>query len=222
MGILKIIILFILVFYYVVPLRAQTCPPYEWPAELEGLIDLSEKMRLKILAQEMEKFSKQVGHCYNRPGVGKAEETWVKGKRVEKIREIMASKNVKEFCAEVRENLIDEKLPNPFWNKSPFNQYANCGEGSMVGACLAYHYGYSADEIKVCISKNDHAWTLIPEKGTKDSYCLLDRWNSFRCNVKLIGKEHNSSWKGNVKVPGKTAFKFNDATCTTLTQKFGN
>ena len=202
------------------PLWAQQCEVYSWPGAITDMEKLNDKIRFEMLTQEMEKFSKSVGHCYARQPVGKGEIAWVNGKRMEKLSEIYAAEDVKKFCAEVKENIIDEKLTNIFGAKSPYKQYANCGEGALVGACLAYHHGFPADDILLCSSVHDHAWALIPEPGKKDSYCLLDRWNSSRCGVKLQGKKQKNSWKGNVSVPGKKLFKFSEATCGTLEQRF--
>ncbi len=204
------------------PLRAQQCEVYSWPRAIKELDQLNDNIRSQMLFQEMEKFSKSVGHCYARPPVGKGEMAWIYGKRREKLDEIYAAQDVKKFCAEVKENIIDEKLTNIFGPKSPYKQYANCGEGSLVGACLAYHFGFPANDVLLCSSIHDHAWALIPESGKKDSYCLLDRWNSARCGVKLQGKKQKNTWKGNVSVPGKKLFKFSDATCKTLEQRFNN
>lgn len=219
-GIQFFIIFFLLNLYPQASAEIKCAPPYNWPRAIDKLADLEIKTRRQLLAQEMDKFSKQVGHCYARQPVGEAETAWLNGKRISKLREINDAMTVKRFCKEVRENIIDEKLPNSRRNQSPYSQYANCGEGSLVGACLAYDYGYNPAEIRICRSTHDHAWALIPEEGKKDSYCLLDRWNSLRCNVIMKGKEKDKSWKGNVVVPGKTQFKFSDATCTTLSQKF--
>jgi hypothetical protein len=198
----------------------EVCPIYNWPSEVKDLGKLGLEMRQHLLGAEMNKFSQMVGVCYNRDPKGLAEKTWCEQKRDQNIEKVFTTMgSIKKLCGNVKKYLVDEKLPNSKKDPSPYCQYANCGEGQFVGACLAYHYGYSPQDIRLCDSEHDHAWSLIPEKGEKNSYCLLDRWNSFRCGVKLRGKQVDPNvWTGDVIVPGKSKFKFNKTTCTTLSQ----
>jgi hypothetical protein len=191
--------------------------PFEWPTNLSKVITQGEEIRLKLLGQQMNEFSDRTGSCYERNPQGKAEETWVCSRRDERLEKIMISANVKAFCKAVKSYLVNEKLPNSRSNPSPYCQYANCGEGQLVGACLAYAYGFPPEKILMCDSVHDHAWSLVPEPGKKGSWCLLDRWNKFRCGVTMKGKQEDFVWTGDVRVPGKTAFKFSDTTCVPLT-----
>lgn len=196
----------------------EVCPPYGWPTEVKNLKKFGQDMRQHLLGEEMNKFSRMVGTCYNRDPKGLAEKIWFDEKRDEKINKVsMTMGSIKKFCASVRKYLVDEKLPNSKRDPSPYSQYANCGEGQYIGACLAFEFGYSPKDILLCDSEKDHAWSLVPESGKKDSFCLLDRWNSFRCGVKLKGKKEKPEvWSGDVLVPGKTKFQFIKSTCTGL------
>ena len=119
---------------------------------------------------------------------------------------------------------MDKKLPN--WSltagRSKYTQYANCGEGAFVGACLAYAFGFPEKEILVCESAHDHSWSLVPEPERPGSYCLLDRWNHFRCGVTFSGKSEDGFFVGDFQVPDKQKFKFSQALCRTLDQTFLN
>ncbi|NDD92229.1 hypothetical protein EBZ37_09105 [bacterium] len=196
----------------------QQVQPYRWPRNLDALLQQGEDIRLKLLGDEMNRFSAQVGVCYGRAPVGKAEMTWASGERQKRINKIFEAKNVQGFCDEVKKNLIDKKLPN--WSltagRSRFTQYANCGEGAFVGACLAYAYGFSQKDILICDSAHDHSWSLVPEPHKPGSYCLLDRWNSFRCGVTFSGKQEDGFFEGNFQVPDKQKFKFSDSLCRSL------
>ena len=196
-----------------------TCPTYDWPSQVSKIETFEIKFRFKVLTQEMEKFSKNVGECYNREPVGGAEKLWAKSARLKKLKKINKAHTVEKFCAEVRKNLIEDKLSNYSSVKSPFVQYANCQEGSMVGACLAYQFGYSPNEIMMCKSNHDHEWSLVPEPGKAGSFCLLDRWNSVRCGVKLSGRHWMGAWTGDVIVPGEKIFQFTNAICYNLTTR---
>lgn len=202
---------------------AQAC--FRWPKDAyplnpksEPLIELHHTLRLQRLAEEMNRFSRQVGSCYGRLLVGKAERIWASGERDRRIQKIYQAETVQAFCAEVKKNLVDKKLSNwgLFDQSSPFRQYANCGEGALVGACLAYAFGFEKAEVLLCESSHDHAWALVPEPQKEGSFCLLDRWNEFRCGVTFSGTQKNSTLKGNFSVPGKKNFKFSDAICFTL------
>ncbi len=203
-------------------LANEVCHIYAWPESIKTLEKFENQLKSNLLQVEMAKFSKVVGHCYNREPVGKAEKSWLDVKRFERIEKVDQAKNVKKFCESVKKNLIEDVLPNgkTAQDKSPYSQYANCEEGKLVGACLAYHFGYSPKDILLCDSAHDHAWALVRESHDPRSYCLVDRWNSYRCGVKLQGKVEEDIWFGNVKVPGKVIFKFSDATCNTLENSF--
>lgn len=193
------------------------CNSYEWPNSIKEILKLNGEMKQKALGEEIDEFSRKVGTCYARDPVGLAEKTWCSVKRDENIEKIFKEFSLNKLCHNVKKYLVDTKLPNSKKDPSPYCQYANCGEGQYVAACLAYQMGYSPDEIRLCDSEYDHAWTLIPEVGKTGSYCLLDRWNSFRCGVKLQGKQQDSfNWLGDVKVPGKVKFKFAKAACRSL------
>jgi hypothetical protein len=219
----KISLLFPIVLCALVPLShavssdSLPCPAYEWPKAMKEVMSLGDHMRQKLLGEEMNEFSAKVGHCYDRDPVGLAEKTWCNSERDKKIEQIFKKNSLKNFCGAVQKKLIKEKLPNSKKDPSPYCQYANCGEGQFVGACLAYQYGYDPGQILICDSRKDHSWTLIPETGKADSYCLLDRWNSYRCGVK---KKNGVSFMGDVIVPGKTKFTFTEAVCTPFAQQF--
>jgi hypothetical protein len=191
--------------------------PYEWPTSLGKIVRLGEEIRLKLLGQQMDEFSSRTGSCYGRDPQGKAEVTWVCSRRDERLETVMKSGNVKAFCKAVKDYLVNEKLRNSRSNPSPYCQYANCGEGQLVGACLAYAYGFPPEKILMCDSAHDHAWTLVPEPGKEGSWCLLDRWNAFRCGVTMKGKQQDYLWTGDVRVPGKRVFKFSNTDCVPLT-----
>ena len=201
----------------------EVCRPvYNWPKAVGNLSSQSWQIRYQLVKQEMEKFSKQVGHCYNRKPKGKAERVWMDTVSVERIIKVGSATNVKKYCENVHKYLIDEKLPNPFYDKSPFSQYANCEEGKAIGACLAYSFGFKPQDILLCDSLHDHAWALVREARDPGSYCLLDRWNTVRCGVKLNGVVEEGIWRGDVIVKGSVSFKFNDSVCNTLENQFKN
>ncbi|MEN9723874.1 MAG: hypothetical protein RJB38_1860 [Pseudomonadota bacterium] len=194
--------------------------PYRWPGNLQSIIDMAPRFRQAALGSAMDQFSSQVGKCYERELVGAAERQWMGSCRIKNLDEVAKvafdpGSTVKQYCESVRANLVEKRLPNPRSDPSPYCQYANCGEGARVGACLAFAYGYPSSEILICESKHDHAWALIPEEGDPHSYCLLDRWNTFRCQVKLVGKG-TKPWRGDAIVPGKAKFKFSEAVCRSL------
>jgi hypothetical protein len=193
------------------------CNSYEWPNSIKEILKLNGEMKQKALGEEIDEFSRKVGTCYDREPVGLAEKTWCEVKRDQNIEKIFLANGLKNLCNKVKKYLVDTKLPNSKKDPSPYCQYANCGEGQYVAACLAYQMGYRADEIRLCDSQYDHAWTLVPEVGKTGSYCLLDRWNTFRCGVKLQGKQEDSYiWRGDVKVPGKVKFQFAKSVCTSF------
>jgi hypothetical protein len=80
------------------------------------------KLRYELLKKEMEKFSSQVGHCYNRKPVGKAERAWFDSVSVDRIIKVDSAINVKKYCENVIKYLVEEKLPNPANDKSPYSQ----------------------------------------------------------------------------------------------------
>lgn len=100
-----------------------------------------------------------------------------------------AKGDTRQYCDAVKSQFVDELLPTaPWykpWAKSSYCQYANCGEGGLVGACLAFDFGFRDDEIRVCTSENDHLFAMVVSSEPND-WCLLDRWNNigfFRCGV---------------------------------------
>ncbi len=219
---MKIILFIIFTILSVRTFANEVCrPEYNWPKAIDNFSKNSWQIRFQLVRQEMEKFSKQVGHCYNRKPVGKAERDWLDSVSVDRIIKVDSAQNVKKYCANVQKYLVEEKLPSPKYDKSPYTQYANCEEGKAIGACLAYSFGFKSQDILLCDSAHDHAWALVREAGDPSSYCLLDRWNTVRCGVKLKGSViQGGIWQGDVIVPGKVIFKFTDTTCNTLQNHF--
>lgn len=178
---------------------------YRWP----------ERSKIKTrdydsLDEQMTQFAESVGHCLKRAPAGASEEAWACGIRQERMTKVYAAiGSARRWCDAVKEQLVDDFLPTAplwkFWQHSPYCQYANCGEGGKVGACLAYDHGFHENEIRLCASKNDHMFAMVVGPPGK-KWCLLDRWaiiDNFRCGidwdvarqvVTVDGKASDESW----------------------------
>lgn len=187
---------------------------FVWPK------DTKKNRSYKALKEQMVQYSQYVGTLLNRSPEGESECQWANGCRHENANKVHHAKNkgVEVFCKAVAEHFANKILPTGSeMNRSKFCQYGNCGEGGQVGACLAWEYGFRPDnEIKVCVSKNDHLFALVKDTAAADGkWCLLDRWEiigNFRCgvewdignkNLKVDGVSHPHPW-------------FNKVTCVDL------
>ena len=194
---------------------------YKWPRITDEVQKSPRSLRLKALGDQIDLYAKTVGKCYARKPVGKSEKTWLSGDRDERVRATYNRKTPLRYCMAVKSQYVDKLLPRSKSDPSPYCQYGNCGEGAEVGACLAYDYGFHSDEIIECYSKHDHVWSLVPETPGSKNYCLLDRWNSYRCGVHLKYKKQDDGrfLDASAEVPGTAQFKFSDATCMTLEER---
>jgi hypothetical protein len=143
------------------------------------------------LAQLMTEYAQLAGTCLHRGAQGEGEEAWLNGMRSDQNRRIsmaMAYGTV-GFCQEVVNQLVNRFVPEG----SDYLQYGNCGEGGRVGACLAKRMGFMDQEIRVCVSLNDHFFAMVHEPAPSQNWCILDRWNiigNFQCGVNLNPTTH--------------------------------
>lgn len=165
----------------------------------------------------MVEFSENVGHCLHRSASGVSERAWVCDARQKNFSNVHhALGSARGYCDAVRDNLV-KNLPTKerFWQwNSPYCQYANCGEGGRVGACLAFDFGFTDTEIRLCQSENDHFFAMVLAENKQD-WCLLDRWaniGNFRCGVNWNAQERS------IDVDGITTDEswFEKVTCISL------
>ncbi len=157
---------------------------YQWPER-----STLRKRNYDDLRQQMTEFSETVGTCLLRTPEGKSEIEWVCGIRGQKRDAVdRAVGDARRWCDAVKKQYVDDFLPiaaKSSGDRSPYCQYANCGEGGPVGACLAFDFGFQAEEIRICTSKNDHVFSMVKDTRSRD-WCLLDRWfvyDYFRCGI---------------------------------------
>lgn len=165
-----------------------------------------------------------MGSCLNRKPIGKTEEKWTKNRNRNMIDVLLKSRDLNSYCKLVQKIFVNSKFSIEKDDPAEHCQYANCGEGAEVGACLAYDLGFDPDKILVC-QNTEHAWTLVPESKTSRGYCLLDRWNSFRCGVTRVETARPQATPSGLTmravpdaflIPGKVEFSFANAVCNPL------
>lgn len=209
------------------PLEAKF-KTYPWPTVEKPIKLKPHEERLKLLGQEMNRFSTSVGKCYRWwEKRGNQAKSWL-STRQGRIEHLSQSPDPVSFCKQAKTVLLGEMAGCPTDSgASAFSQYANCMEGSWVGGCLALDYGFSPKEVLICGSAaEDHAFALIPEKEgalldkdhIKDhQYCLIDRNNPYRCGVSIEkitpDPEVIGFGKIDFNVPGRVDFGFSKTRC---------
>ncbi len=189
---------------------------YHWPEPDAKALAARYERRVQLLGDEMDRFSATVGGRVNGCSRNLAEAKWACSRSGIGAR-IGTTSDPAAFCEAVRREIVEKT----YTGSSQYCQFANCGEGSQVAACLARSYGIPDAGIYVCLSLKDHAFVLLPERADTNPaapdarFCLFDRWNPSRCGVKAI--ERN----GDVlrfEVPGKLEYadSFEQARCFDL------
>lgn len=118
------------------------------------------------LGAQMEEYGQYVGTLLHRDARERSEDAWRYGERMERVSEVHRAHHVSmgTYCAAVKEHFIAFLPIGEGSRRSDFYQYGNCGEGSHVGACLAYGYGFKSDEIRRCESDDDSSRALASRR----------------------------------------------------------
>lgn len=184
---------------------------YVWPESND-----SPERDYESLATQMGQYAELVGVSLE-PALpnGTAECRWRQDERSDRVRRVEKARgDTTRFCGAVASCYLKKGPLGPSNDRSEYCQYGNCGEGALVGACLALHYGFGESEILVCQSTSDHAFSLVPDpKGT--SWCILDRFSqigNFRCGISFAKNGRD------ILVDGEDAPSvwYDDARCRTL------
>lgn len=169
---------------------------YFWPA-----VERSPSMDHDGLEREIHLYAKKTGNCINGPESGLSRESYrdLQHQRNSRFRKVDATRGggatPARFCSAVRYHFV--QTPYDLEGRAPDacpRQFAACGEGVRVGACLAYQFGFSSKEILLCnnLKKTfdpsaQHEFTLVPDlKG--NGWCVVDRFSrvgNFKCGVEL-------------------------------------
>ncbi len=170
---------------------------YRWPAQ-PGLHS-GDHANVEI---EMRLYAEKVGNCLNGPSSGLSEATYreLQYQRSQRYRRLEGASGPQatpdRYCASVRQLFL--MTPYSLPGRSPDDcpqQFAACGEGARVGACLALHFGFPADKILLCNNikstanpESQHEFALIPDSENRN-YCLLDRFariDHYLCDVQFL------------------------------------
>lgn len=150
-----------------------------WPSPEENMSRDFDK-----LGVSMSHYATLVGTCLKRKPANLGEEIWCSSRigRFGRIKESFRRSGLKEMCTTVIKEFVDPSYPN-----SDFCQYGNCGEGALIGVCLALRADFKTNEIRHCISENDHAFSMV-YRDASEKWCILDRWDVagkgyFFCNA---------------------------------------
>jgi hypothetical protein len=155
---------------------------YRWPAEASIT-----PLDLKALEREVRQYSELVGTCLMRDPEGASELDFLCS-RDDRLERVLAasSRGEETFCSRVRKEYVDAPyLVGKGEDRSRFCQYGNCREGVRVHACLARAFGFSAKNIRVCATPNDHIFAMV-RSSDNAPWCLMDRWKKidhFHCPV---------------------------------------
>lgn len=170
---------------------------FTWPAE--GSVQLRD---YAALGKQMTQYAKLVGTLLHRTPEGPGEQAWTSYIRSDNFRKLSAARpnGVKAYCNAVVKQLIDRFVPSG----SDYRQYGNCGEGGIVGNCLAYTYGFQTNETRMCLSANDHMFAMVNrgvENGTDYKWYIMDRWDligNFTPGVDVDNASHQITKNGQV------------------------
>lgn len=161
-----------------------TGPVFPWPSDKS---DASKESHLARFG----KVSSQVNFYANAAGTFKNQEgEWRErliAERLRRVQKVHSKKSLRSFCNAVKSELVNKKYPDG-------RQYGNCGEGAYVAACTALQHDFSESEILICKADSgskEHQFTLVPDKESSESYCLLDRLNKGHCGVTAVGRRND-------------------------------
>jgi len=182
---------------------------FKWPSARETIDRDYDR-----LSELMTEYSKLVGTMLKRAPEGRGEEAWASWIRSDQSRRCEARRTSGSiaWCEEVVTQLVDRFVPSG----STYRQYGNCGEGGRIGACLAKRAGFKDNEIRLCLSQNDHFFAMVwrgkeESTGVDHKWCILDRWDligHFSCGVDVDtsrrvvtknGRAQSNEWLNKVK-----------------------
>jgi hypothetical protein len=167
------------------------------------------------LAKNMRQYTEFVGIVGDFEGYnevkGAGAKAWLYGgirKQQSRANYLAALRGPEAYCSSVVSTLVESLLPEG----SEYRKYGNCGEGGRVAACLATKAGFRPDEIRVCLSENDHFFSMVKHQDPAKRWCLLDRWevindDSFSCEVDWDPATRVVSYKGVPMPPSEEWFQ---------------
>jgi hypothetical protein len=171
----------------------------------------------------MRAYSNKTVSCLNGPASGLSASDYrdLQFQRNGKMRKLNATRGpsatANQFCNKFVELFVQSKytlIENS--DSSCSGQFAACGEGLRAGACLAYQFGFSTNNILLCnnLTKTfeldkQHEFALVPDK-TPSNWCILDKFDHidhFKCGIEFIksaglirvsGEDIDDPWFKNV------------------------
>jgi hypothetical protein len=185
--------------------KARFC----WPAAGE-VIDRD----YARLGQLMTEYATLVGTCLNRDPDGPGEEEFLENRQFSgmEIVDGLRLGGLKGMC----EAVVDE-LVKTTYEGSKFCQYGNCGEGALIGVCLALRSGFQTNEIRYCRAGKVHVFGMV-YKNPREKWCVMDRWDVVQRGFFHCGADWDPSQK-TLTLDGvsSTAEWYRDVTCQDLT-----
>ncbi len=157
-----------------------------------------EKVTVDTLPVLVTEYAENVGKSLELPEVqetGKVGWAYSRDFRSAEVQEAADSGDLAHMCTTVKEQYVDTVF---YGSEVP--QWGNCGEGKWVFVCLAYHAGLTNENIKSCVSQNDHTFAMVKIEG-KEGWCLMDRWALTEPAYFTCGAELNET-TANIEVGG--------------------